>query len=375
MGLFEDFDKVSHQDWLDKIVVDLKGKDFQETLVWNSDEGIEVQPFYNNSITVSSSSPLKKSNDWKIRETITIQSIETANKQALIALKGGANAILFVGEVKDQHDMNALLKDIQTDLIEIHFYNSNPKCTSKFITLKQGSISFDCLGEYFTSGNWNTSKENDIKELADIVATESNFNTITVKSINGATIIQELAFSLSQAVEYINILTDKGIQAEKIASKIQFTFKIGTNYFFEIAKIRAARNLWKLTLEQFNVKDIPMSIHAETSVSVLSEEDKNYDILRNTTKAMSALIGGCDSLTVLPHDNTEKTIEFSKRIARNIQHVLKEEAFFNKVKNPADGAYYIDQLTDEIAKEAWKLFQEVEAQGGFLACIENDFIK
>lgn len=375
MGLFEDFDKVSHQDWLDKIAVDLKGKDFQETLVWNSDEGIDVQPFYNSSDAISTSTPLKKSDNWKIRETIIIQSIEKANKKALLALKGGANAIQFIGEVKEQTEMDKLLKDIQTDLIEIHFYTSAPSVLSKLVSLTQGSISYDYLGEYFTSGNWNTSKENDIKKLTDITAVESTLNTITVKSINSVTIIQELAFSLSQAVEYFNLLTDKGIEAEKIASKIQFTFGIGTNYFFEIAKIRAARNLWKLILEQYKIDDKSMSVHAETSISALSAEDKNYDILRNTTKAMSAIIGGCDSLTILPHDNTETAIDFSNRIARNIQHVLKEEAFFGKVKNPADGAYYIEQLTDEIANKAWKLFQEIEVQGGFLASIETGFIK
>ncbi len=377
MGLFEAFDKVNHQDWIDKILVDLKGKDFKETLVWNSNEGIDVQPFYNSNSIVSTFTPLKKYNSWKIRETIVIHSIKEANRKALLALKGGVNAILFIGEIKDQAEMNDLLNDIQTDIIEIHFYNSAPKFTLELITQKQGSVSYDYLGECLFSGNWNA-KENDLKELAEITLKNNTIKTITVNGTNYSNVkyglVQEIAFSLSQAVEYFNLLTDKGVDANTIASKIQLTYGVGSNYFFEIAKIRATRKLWKLILEQYKVTDLTITIHSETSSSKLSEEDKNYDIIRNTTKAMSAIIGGCDSLTVLPHDTTETSIDFSNRIAKNIQHILKEEAFFDKVNNPADGSYYIEKLTDEIANKALQLFQEVEEQGGFLACIDNGFI-
>ncbi|PCJ27429.1 MAG: hypothetical protein COA97_03950 [Flavobacteriales bacterium] len=376
MGLFEAFDKISHQGWLDKITLDLKGKNFQETLVWNSDEGIAVQPFYNSG--PKNYTPLKKINAWKIRETITIQSIKDANFKALLALKGGANSLLFVGSIKDQNEMDILLKNIQTEIIEIHYYNSSPIHTCQLITMQRGSISYDYLGEHLISEEWNDTKEKDIEELAKITNSTTNIKTITVNgnfyTNNGYSIIQEIAFSLTQAVEYFSLLTDKGIEAKKIASKIQFTFGIGTNYFFEIAKIRAIRVLWDFILDQYNVSDKGMVIHSETSTTETGE-DKNYNILRNTTKAMSAIIGGCDSLTVLPHDNSTLKINFANRIARNIQHILKEEAFFDKVNNPADGAYYIEQLTDEMVNKAWKLLQEVETQGGFIACVENNFIK
>jgi methylmalonyl-CoA mutase len=347
MGLFEDFKKVSHQDWLDKITIDLKGKDFNNTLVWKSDEGISIQPFYNS--TPSTSTPLKQNNQWKIREAIVIDSIKKANQKALLALKGGANSILFTGEIKSQTEMDALLKDIQTDIIELHFFNSDPKKISQFITLENGSISTD----YLAKGN-----ETKLDQLVELTSKSSKLKTISIKSTDSPNIIQELAFSLAQAVEYFHLLTSKGIEAKTIASKIQFTFRIGTNYFFEIAKIRAARKLWQLILEQYKVENTSMVIHSETSVEQNSDKDKNYDILRNTTKAMSAIIGGCDSLTVNPHDSTENSVDFSNRIARNIQHILKEEAFFDKVNNPADGAYYIEQLTNEIAQQSWNLFLE-----------------
>lgn len=349
MGLFEDFKKVSHQDWIDKINIDLKGKDFQETLVWNSEEGIDIQPFYNKKNQLTDT-PLKLTNDWGIRETVIIKNIKEANQYALLALKGGANSILFVGEIKTQSEMDELLKGIQTDIIEIHFYNSKPKQTSEYITLNKGSISYDTF--------------NNIDALVEITNSASPYRTITVNSNANESIINELAFSLSKGVEYLNLLTDKGLNAEMIANKMQFTFGISTNYFFEIAKLRAARKLWQLILEQFKVNDVAMVIHSETSIEKSSIEDVNFDILRNTTKAMSAIIGGCDSLTVRPHDNDK--LNFANRIARNVQHILKEEAFFDKVINPADGAYYIEYLTDEIANKAWGIFQEIENKGGYI---------
>jgi len=356
MGLFEDFDKVSHQDWIDKINTDLKGKDYKETLVWNSEEGIAVQPFY-NGIDKVSNTPLKSNNDWKIRETVVIHHLETANKNALLALKGGANAILFIGDIKSQSEMDTLLKDIQADIIELHFYNSNPKQTSSFITLNKGSISNDILEK---------STDVDIDELVALTNSDTCFRTITIKSNSNELIIKELALSLSKGVEYLNLLTDKGIDAQLIASKMQFTFGISTNYFFEIAKLRAARKLWQVILDQYKIQNTTMVIHSETSIETSSVEDENFDILRNTTKAMSAIIGGCDSLTVRPHDSEK--MNFSNRIARNVQNILKEEAFFDKVINPADGSYYIEHLTEEIASKAWASFQKMEAKGGYLKC-------
>ena len=256
--------------------------------------------------------------------------------------------------------MDLLLKDIQSDIIELHFYNSNPKQTSSFIPLNQGSISNDTLEK---------STHLDIQELVDLTNSDTRFRTITVNSNANESIINELAQSLSKGVEYLNLLTDKGIDNQLIASKMQFTFGISTNYFFEIAKLRAARKLWQVILEQYKILDTTMVIHSETSIEKSSVEDENFDILRNTTKAMSAIIGGCNSLTVRPHDSEK--LNFSNRIARNVQNILKEEAFFDKVINPADGSYYIEHLTEEIASKAWASFQEIENKGGYINFSKN----
>ena len=376
MGLFTAFEKISHQDWINKIEADLKGKDFNETLVWNTKEGIAVQPFYNSTPENITSTPLKKNNAWKIREIVIVDSPEKANKKALLALQGGANSIQFIGKIKDQLEMNELLKDIQTDIIEINFYNSEPADTVNLIDLKEGNISFDYLGEFFKKGDWHTNKENDIEALALSTSNGAQFKSVSVKgnNFNQHTIIEEIAFTLSQGLEYLNLLTDKDISPSIIASRIEFTFGVGTNYFFEIAKLRVARKLWSLILNEYDVVNEVMTIHSETSVIENSEEDNNYNILRNTSRSMSAIIGGCDSLSILPHDNSEDKIDFSNRIARNIHHILKEESFFEKVNNPADGAYYIEQLTDELSEKSWNLFKEIEANGGFLEAISTKTI-
>jgi len=384
MDLFKDFNKITHQEWMQKIETDLKGKDFNETLVWKSIEGIDVQPFYNKTALIKNTSvkngALKTSNGWKINEQIIIDTPISANKKALIALKGGANSITFIGEVNNQQEMDVLMQGIMIDLVDINFYNSSPKNTLALINLKQGSISYDFLGELLLSGNWKSNLENDITELSELVSANLPLKTLIVNGANynnaGATIIQELAFTLSQGVEYLSLLSDKGNSINDLANNISFNFGVGSNYFFEIAKLRAARILWRMVLEAFQAESVEMHIKAETSNWNLTTYDSNVNMLRVTTEAMSAILGGCDNLTITPFNTTyQNSNSFSERIARNVHHLLKEESFLDKVNNPSDGSYYIEQLTDEIATKAWDLFKTVEQKGGFLSCIKNDFIQ
>ena len=368
MELFNDFDKVSFDEWKQKIEVDLKGKDYQETLVWKSEEGIEVQPFYNNSTTPKNTTPLKPNNSWFINETIHISDIKEANKKALMALKGGANAITFTGEIATKKELNELLKDIQTEIITINFNTTNPKDIAGWVNLSSGGIGTDILGEELNSKN--------VAELAELTIAQPKINTIFINATHyhrkDSTIIHELAYALTHGVEYLNLLTEKGLTAKKIANNMQFTFSIGTNYFFEIAKLRAARILWKTVLNAYEINNVDMNISAITSSLDYEEEEVANNILRNTTKAMSAIIGGCDTLTVKPHENGNKSIDFTNRIARNVQHLLKEESFFDKVNNPADGSYYIENLTYELANKSWMLFKETEAKGGFVTTLKNN---
>ncbi len=395
MGLFDDFKEVSHQQWRDKIIVDLKGKDFNKNLVWNSIEEITVQPFYNQeNLAVNKSKNFdlsSTSNYWEIRAQVDVKSIDSANIKALYLLSKGANSIQFNGTILSQTDFDNLLKGIDIEIINIHFYNANLSKTYAFlnkwcennnisISNIKSSISFDFIGELLTTGNWNNDEKTDFEELFSVNSTPTSLKTISINGLNfnnaGATSIQELAYSFSQAIEYLNYLTERGLDTKILADKIQFNFGIGSNYFFEIAKIRAAKILWKLILKEYGVTSNNIYIHSTTSVSNYASFDAHNNILRATTEAMSAVIGGSNSITVIPFNvNYENTSDFSERIAINIQHILKEESFLDKVSDAANGAYYIESLTDEMVEKSLQLFKEIEQKGGFLNNIKNGFIQ
>jgi len=395
MGLFDDFKEVSHQQWHNKIIADLKGKDFNEILVWNSIEGISVQPFYNHeNLTNNRSKDYVTPNnttDWEIRSHVDTTNINDANTKALFLLSRGCNSIQFNGQISSQNDFNTLLKGIDIDIIHVHFYNSNPNQTLAFLTqfceknklnLKniKGSIGYDYLGELLLSGNWNADEKADLEQFYQLNLQENQLKTLVVNGLYfnnaGATITQELAYSFSQAVFYLNTLLEKGVDINAVANKISFRVGIGPNYFFEIAKIRAANILWKLILNEYGVTDADAHIHATTSSTNYASFDAHNNILRATTEAMSAIIGGADSISVVPFNvNYESSSDFSERIAINVQHILKEEAFLDKVSDASNGAYYIENLTDEMVEKSLTLFQKIEQNGGFLTNIKNGAIQ
>ncbi len=395
MSLFDDFEGTTHQQWHDRIIKDLKGKDFNENLVWKFEEGIEVQPFYtveNLKNNKSKSFNLKnESTVWENRFVIKINTIIEANKKALYVLSRGVNSIQFIGNISSQEEFNLLVKDIDVSIIHVHFYNSKPNQTATFFSTyilnnrinlvnSNYSISFDYINNLLTNGNWIIDEQKDLEELLLLQKNSIPFKTITVNGLAfnnaGATIIQELAYSFSQAVEYINFLTDKGLKINDIVPKITFNFGVGSNYFFEIAKIRAAKILWKIILDEYQANETSIYINSTTTITNFSCFDQHNNILRTTTEAMSAIVGGSNSISILPFDTAfENTTDFSERIAINIQHILKEETFLDKVADISKGSYYIESLTDEMVEKALSLFKEIEQNGGFLENIENGTIQ
>ncbi|MCB9359793.1 MAG: hypothetical protein H6587_10750 [Flavobacteriales bacterium] len=394
MNLFKDFKPVSHQEWLDKINQDLKGKDFIETLVWNTDEDIDVQPFYNAESLKDNLSQgfnlTNNANDWEIREQIEIKAIKEANKLALNALKAGANSLQFNGNINSQKEMNELLAGIILDLIHIHFYTPTPEQTFNFFTTfvesnniekstLKGSISYDYLGELLISGNWKTDEKADFSALFNI-QNKTNLNTITIRgdyyTNAGATSAQEIAYAASQAVEYIHQLSELGITPEKVMNNITFNLGVNSNYFFEIAKIRAFKILWSLVTKEYGVNNVSPYIHAQTTIYNIAAQDAQTNILRTTTEGMSAVLGGCNSLSITPFNFAyENPSDFTLRVARNIQIIIKEEAYLNKVNDIAKGSYYIEHLTDELVAKSLTLFKEIEVNGGFLTNIKNSTIQ
>ncbi|MEI7594896.1 MAG: methylmalonyl-CoA mutase family protein [Bacteroidota bacterium] len=411
--LFNEFPAVTSQQWKDKIIQDLKGADYDKKLIWKTIEGFDVKPFYTSedidNLPFIGTNPGEypfvrgnktNNNDWDVRQDIDLDNPVDANKAAVEAISRGANAIGFrVKDVTTAVQMADLLKDINPETTKIHFTSSRsyPATLDLFIkelgnkgvdkSKVEGSINFDPFTYALTHGEMYTTAENNAVEMAHVLKTiKNNIPNFKALCINGnflqnagASIVQELGFSLAAANEYVYQLIGKGLSIDEITPMLQFSMGISSNYFFEIAKLRAARLLWSKIVEQYNPaskESMKMYIHSSTNTWNKTVYDPNVNMLRTTTEAMSAALGGCDSMNVLPYDSTYKTSDtFSRRIARNTQFVLKEESYFNKIVDPAAGSYYIESLTNSIAEQAWKIFNEVEERHGYIAAIQENFVQ
>ncbi len=410
--LFSDFPPVSTQEWMDKITADLKGADFEKKLMWKTNEGFSVRPFYRGEdlepINYLNSLPgeypyvrgnCAKSNKWLVRQEVAVADIASANKKAIELLSKGVNSLGFhfsSDALLSESNIAALLKGINIEETELNFSTccGNKKLAEAVVAVLskanadnvRGSINHDQLGNLTIKGASCSSMDELFgytKEVAEIAAKLPKFKTVTVNARHfnnaGATIVQELAFGLAMGAEYLTQLTNKGMTIDNAAQTIKFSFGVGSNYFMEIAKFRAARLLWSKIVEAYkpSSKEVcKLNIHAETSKWNKTIFDPNVNMLRTQTEAMSAALGGVSSLTVLPFDVTFKASDdFSERIARNQQLLLKEESHFDKIVDVAGGSYYIENLTDSIVQEAWKLFLEVEDKGGYLAALNAGFVQ
>jgi methylmalonyl-CoA mutase len=411
--LFDQFPPITTKEWMDKIATDLKGADFNKNLVWKTKQGFDVKPFYRSEDTenlmyintLPGEFPYLRGtkitdNNWQVRQNIEVSDYSDANRKALTILMKGIDSLGFI--ILDPESVNldnfrTLLKDIHFDIVETNFLcNGKAKEILNHIStiskerqldpLKiSGAIEADPIGRLMANGKLCVSLEVGFDYLASLTSTASAFPKLRTIHLNaawfrnaGADITEELAYAVSMGCEYMKQLTDRGISSDDAASKIRFCFGIGSEYFPEIAKLRAARLLWSAVINGFKPEEYESSkmvIHSITSKINKTVNDPYLNMLRTQTEAMSAILGGTDSLTVGPFDEIfRQSDEFSERIARNQQLILKEEAFFDKVADPAAGSYYIENLTSLITENAWKLFLEIEERGGFLSCIESGFI-
>lgn len=412
--LFEQFPRVTTKEWMDKINRDLKGADFNKKLVWRTNEGFDVKPFYrmedienlNYINTLPGEFPYIrgtkiKDNSWLVRQNIEVTDYYQANRKTLDLLMKGVDSIGFI--IKDPESVNeknfdVLLKGIHLEAIEINFLSEGKakeiiEIISDHVKRSgsdpqeiKGAFEADPLSRLMINGTLCIPPEQGFDYLASVVHSAKflpNFRTVHLNASNfnnaGADLVEELAFAVSMGSEYLAQLTQRGIDADLAASKIRFSFGIGSNYFPEIAKLRVARLLWSVVANGFHPtgsENFKMKIHCVTSEWNKTVYDPYVNLLRTQTEAMSAILGGTDSLTVEPFDTVFRhPDEFSERIARNQQLILKEEAYFDKVVDPAAGSYFIENLTALIAENAWKLFLEIEEKGGYLACLKTGYIQ
>ncbi len=409
--LFTDFAPVTTDEWEAKINADLKGRDYERALVWKTYEGFKVRPYYreenlkdlNYLDTLPGEFPFvrgnkKRDNEWLVRQNIFVTDFAEANKKALDILGKGVTSLGFLFNNCNKitkADLAVLLKDICLEAAEINLVcpNDSSNCAKLFAEfVAEGkwenknviaSASIDPLGTFVLTGKLNNNVLAQLADTIEEVKLLPQFRTISVHgkffANSGSSIVQELAFSLAQGAEYLDMLTDDGIEIDDVANAIKFNFGIGSNYFMEIAKLRAARLLWAQIVKTYNPKSndsAKLIAHSETNRFNKTVYDPYVNMLRTQTEAMSAALGGAHSITVLPFDAIyEEPTEFSERIARNQQALLKEESYLDKIVDPAAGSYYIENLTNSLINEAWKLFLEVQEKGGFIAAFREGFIQ
>lgn len=400
--LFKGFPSVSKNEWKDQVVKDLKGKEF-EKLIWKGYENLSIDPFYAKedleSINYLLNSDLR-SNDWTINQEISAGEVTNANALAQNAVLGGANGITFViREDESAQNISTLLNGIDLESVHIHFQSGGDSLKAITTLIDeaknrdfdlnkiQGSIDFDPLGDLLLQGK-SLKQQTDI--LSELSKTAPNladhlpkFKALKIHSSHfqnsGASITQELAFTLCAAVEYIDQLSELGMDIDRICELSTFSFSVGSNYFMEIAKLRAARLLWAQIIEQYPVKnELSKLMHIEVSNSSWNKTmyDPYVNLLRGTVEAMAASLGGAHSITIKPFDSElDQADDFSLRMARNTQLILKNESYLERVSDPSAGSYYIEKLTDSIAKESLRLFKEIESAGGFLESIKSGAIQ
>jgi methylmalonyl-CoA mutase len=411
-NLFTEFSPVTVEQWNEVITKDLKGADYEKKLVWKTPEGFNVRPFY-SAADIENLQHLKyapgefpyvrgvrRDNDWKVSQSIEPDSrgVSVDNSLLLSILMKGVNSITYRirGEGLSDEDFNILTKDIAFPYIDANF---RPCCKGALKTLQQviakvksegwdvnaieGAIDYDPLRRLTLEGLFcQDSAFATAKSLIETAKVLPKYKVIGVSPYiyhnAGSTIVQELAFALAMGSEYLSQLADLGLNIDEIASRIRFTFAVGPNYFMEIAKFRAARLLWSQVVKNYGGSDCAaaVKIHAVTSEWNQTIYDPYVNLLRGTTEAMSAALSGVDSLEVTPFNTPyAPKDDFSMRIARNTQLLLKEEAYLDRVTDPSAGSYYIESLTSSIANEAWKLFVETEEKGGYIAALKEGFIQ
>ena len=407
LNMLAEFPAISAKTWKEKIVADLKGADFDKKLVWRTSEGFNVQPYYRQEdlkglkTTVSAPGQFpyvrgtKTHNEWAIRQNIcATKNARKANAKALDILNKGVTSLGFClnAEKLSYRYIKTLLEGIKLDAVALNFNVCACKAPELANILVRfvgrsgydfkavvGSINVDPIKNMLLKGKPLTKEQVAEKIVATVKAAKTlvNFRVVGVNSValnnSGAYCAQELAYALAWGAEYMTMMTEAGLPNYLAARSIRFNMGIGGNYFMELAKFRAARLLWAKIVEAYKApvftsalkEAAKMNVSAETSRFNMTIFDAYVNMLRTQTETMSAALAGVDEIVVTPFDATyEEPTEFAERIARNQQLLLKEESHFDKVVDPAAGSYYIENLTNSIAEEAWKQFLAIQEEGG-----------
>ena len=410
--LFTEFPPVPTEKWEEVITADLKGADYERKLVWRTGEGFNVRPYYRaenlEGIQFLGSQAgefpfvrgTRTHNRWHVHQTVAVECPKEANAEALKLLNSGVDSLGFsiAKEGFTAADLDELLREISIPAVELTFCGVQTGNVAGLVLdkLEKEGLMADahvafCIDPLVKGlsqkGDFcSPDGEKCFAKIVSLIERTREYKHIRIVTVSagifsnaGSTIVEELAFALSAGNDYLARQTDAGVDADTAARKLRFSFSVTSNYFMEIAKFRAARMLWANIVKGYAPAKncaCKMMIHARTADWNQTVYDPYVNMLRGTTEAMSATIAGVHSLEVTPFDAAfENPTEFSKRIARNVELLLKNESHFDQVVDPAGGSYYVENLTQSIAAEAWKLFLEIEEKGGYTAAYKAGFVK
>ncbi len=383
--LFAQFSVTSKEEWLAKVVKDLKGKPLED-LSWQLEDTVTVEPFYHPDDLRDAPMPIvspERNLSWNIGEYVVVSDAAQSNKEALEGLAGGVEAPLFLlrHELSDK-ELAKLLEDINVTYISTHFSQLSPdrapvKLLKQWLELLdergvdnttiQGSIDFDPLLD------WDKPPLEDLAQGLKICREElPNFQLLQVNArpFHGDVdqTSRELAYTIAKGSEYLAQLSKYDLEPEAILPHLQFSVAVGTSFFVEIAKLRALRLLWQQVVDAYQSGLVATPKIAGHFALESQTKDANQNMIQAATQSMSAVLGGVDTLYVLPANAAlrEPSTGFTRRIARNVQHLLKMESYFDRVLDPAAGSYYIETLTDKLVEAAWEQFCTIEKAGGFM---------
>lgn len=374
-----EFSGISSKEWKQKIQFELKGADYNQAMLWESLEGIHVKPFYHfDEEKPTQFQVTNASGNWKIVDTFFVKNEKLARKNMLKSIENGATGIRL--QAVNPFDFDKLFSGFPFESATIYcqfsfFDLTFIRSLHQFFQSKKAHffMNLDPIGRLVSDGNWFINEKKDIENLRQLLADFPGSPLLGIDGVSyqqaGANRVEQLAFSLAQLNEYFNLFS------HSLTAPIHIQFAVGGNYFFEIAKLRAFRILYALLAADYG---LPETCHVFAVPSLRNKTiyDYNVNMLRTTTECMSAVLGSADAVCNLPYDALfHKENEFGHRIARNQLLILKNESFFDAVSNPADGAYYIESVTNQLAEKALKLFKEIELSGGLIKQLKTGSIQ
>ncbi len=367
---FNEFKPSSLDEWKKRVQKELGDKPY-EAIVWKDKNGLVLEPYLvgrehgsmDSEKNILSRSSQLAAQSWFVHQTISGTDLKEVNRLILQSLNGGVNSIGIDADILSSSDLDVVLNNVLFEFVAIHFRSENPLQLAKWFAEKAKAKNLDTKtlrGSVCATKNLN---DNEQLALAKYAAQHfSLFKTCVFESISihnaGGNVVDELRSALEKGKSLLQNLTASTVSIDDASAMIQFALSIGSSYFVEIAKLRAFRTLWADVVKSFRPQhdcSTNTFIYAETSSRTQDKEDANSNLLRATTQAMSAILGGANAVCVTPHDGDWNN-ENSLRLARNVQHLLIEESYLNEALNAAEGSYYIEEIERQLKERVWSVF-------------------